>query len=576
MLKEDIVDIPFEDANFCVLDVETTGLSPANGGIIEIALVRVENMKVTDTYTSLVNPGRLIPYFITKLTGISDDDVFDAPYFEEIADKVEQFIADDILIAHNISFDKSFLRKEFISCGREPVQNLSLCTVKLARKLYPQLGSKSLGSVCRHLGLKNTSAHRALGDAKVTARAFIKMAAEAKAKHKIFTVGEIVNFQFSPSSKRENLRIKPSLSKEVSELPDAPGVYYFINSKKEIIYIGKAKSLKDRIKSYFSTTAPRKSKKIIQQASHLKIEITNSELTALLTEAETIKIIKPKHNTQLKKYGNKYFLRVIKNHTFPSIEICNYFDFDGNDYFGLFITRKKAEAVHEVITKTFLIRECTDAELAKNRVCLLSEIDRCIAPCINNDKSEYAAELERMYEFMFGKNQFALNRLLNKMKEYSSQLKFEKASEVKQLIDLILAQTHKSSLLSEPVNKANVLFEISEKFSRDYILMISGKIYVKQSNLNKKDLFDEALEDYFADTRFENNLPDNEDLEKMKITLNWLIRNRNKVRIFYLKDYEAKEELYKKILMYSRQPSENIEATFDIKEFMTADSLIQT
>lgn len=571
MNKDDIVDLPFEHASFCVVDVETTGLSAANGGIIEIALVKVENLKITNTYSSLVNPGRLIPYFITQLTGISDYDVFDAPYFEEIADQIERFIADDILIAHNLSFDKSFLKKEFISSGREPLSNLSLCTVKLARKLYPLLKSKSLGSVCRHLGLRNNSEHRALGDAKVTARAFVKMAAEAKNKQSILTVGELINFQYSPGSKTENLRIKQSLSKDISALPDAPGIYYFLNSKNEIIYIGKAKSLKDRIKSYFSQTAPRKSKKIIRQASHLKIEITNSELTALLTEAETIKIANPKHNTLLKKYGSKYFLRVLKAHDFPTIEICNYFDFDGNDYFGLFITRKKAESVFEMLIKTFEIRECSDAELEKKRSCFLSEIERCSAPCITNDKESYAAELEKVYEFMFGKNQFALNRLLNKMKDYSAKLRFEKAAEIKQLIDLILSQTHKSSLLSEPVNKANVLFEISERFSRDYILMISGKIYVKQSTLNKKDLFEEALDDYFGSTRFQNNPPDDEDMEKMKITLNWLIKNRNKVRIFYLKDYQSKEELYKRISKYTPRTPDSVEVTFDIKDFLTSD-----
>jgi len=571
MIKDEIVDLPVEAATFCIVDVETTGLSAANGNIIEIALVKIENLKITDSYSSLVNPGRLIPYYITQLTGISDDDVFDAPYFEEIADRVESFIADDILIAHNLSFDKSFLKKEFLSCGREPLSNLSLCTVKLARKLYPLLKSKSLGSICRHLGLRNNSEHRALGDAKVTARAFIKMSAEAKAKQSVLTVGELINFQYSPGSKKENLRIKQSLSKDISMLPDAPGIYYFLNSKNEIIYIGKAKSLKDRIKSYFSPTAPRKSKKIIQQASHLKIEITNSELTALLTESESIKIANPKHNTLLKKYGNKYFLRVLKTHDFPSIEICNYFDFDGNDYFGLFITKKKAESVYEMIIKSFEIRECSDAELEKKRPCFLSEIERCNAPCITNDKKSYADELEKVYEFIFGKNQFALNRLLNKMKDYSAKLRFEKAAEVKQLIDLILSQTHKSSLLSEPVNKANVLFEISERFSRDYILMISGKIYVKQSNLNRTDLFEDALDDYFERTRFQNNPPDDEDMEKMKITLNWLIKNRNKVRIFYLKDYQSKEELYKRITKYTPRTSDSVEVTFDIRDFLIAE-----
>ena len=125
-------------------------------------------------------------------------------------------------------------------------------------------------------------------------------------------------------------------------MPDAPGVYYFLNSKGQTIYIGKAKSLRERVRSYFSQTAPRKAKKIIKSASKLKIELTNSELTALLKEAESIKSKNPRLNTQLKKYGNKYFLRVNTTHKFPDLEISNHFDFDGNDYFGLFRHKEKS------------------------------------------------------------------------------------------------------------------------------------------------------------------------------------------------------------------------------------------
>ena len=137
-------------------------------------------------------------------------------------------------------------------------------------------------------------------------------------------------------------------------------------------------------------------------------------------EAELIKIVSPRHNVMLKEYGNKYFLRITTTHPFPAVEICNHFDFDGNDYFGLFISRKKAVAVQEMILKTFLIRECGNSEYDKGKACFLAEIERCTAPCVNKDKSIYFEELDKVYEFLYGKNQFALNRLLNKMKEYST------------------------------------------------------------------------------------------------------------------------------------------------------------
>jgi DNA polymerase-3 subunit epsilon len=130
------------------------------------------------------------------------------------------------------------------------------------------------------------------------------------------------------------------------------------------------------------------------------------------------------------------------------------------------------------------------------------------------------------------------------MKEYSKKEQYEKAAETKQVIDLILSQTHKSSLLAEPVNKANVLFEISEGINHDFILLLEGKYFIKKDSHSEKDSFEDALDDYFSNTIRTDINPTEEDLEKMKISLNWLTKNRNKVNIFYLKEFNSKEELF--------------------------------
>lgn len=575
MPKENLSQTPIEETEFCVVDTETTGLSPRNNNIIEIGIVKISNLKIVDRYHSMINPGRAIPYYITNLTGISDDDVYNAPFFEDIVDEIIEFMGENVISAHNLSFDKSFLRAEFRNAGRDLPQNHEVCTLKMARKLYPFLKSKSLGSVCSHLKLKNSGAHRALSDAEVTGKALIKMIKELKKTHRMTSLEELLDYQKMPGKFHQPFKVKKKLSQDVFDLPNAPGVYHFLNAKNEIIYIGKAKSLRDRVKTYFSAAAPKKAKKIVKQASRLKVELTNSELTALLLEAESIKLAKPKHNSQLKRYGNKYFLRITAKDAFPGIEICNHFDFDGNDYFGLFISRRKAETVFDVLTKIFALRECDDKELARGKRCFLAEIERCIAPCENKDKELYNSELEKVYEFLYGKNQFALNRLLNKMKYYSDTQKYEKAAEVKELVDMILAQTHKSSLLAEPVNQANVLFEVSEGGDKDYILMLEGRIFIKKYSLKEKDYFEEAIDDYYGNTLYLSAIPDEEDLEKMKITLNWMIKNRNKVRIFYLKDFTDKRELFSQISRNSFSRSSTIESTFDIKDFIKDEAVEQ-
>lgn len=563
--------IQIEDTDFCVIDVETTGLSPRYNNIIEIGIVRISNLKIIDRYSSLINPGRNIPYFITTLTGISDEDVYNAPFFDDIAYDVKNFLSDSVLTGHNLAFDYSFLRREFISSGFDFNIKERLCTMRLARRLFPFEKSRSLGSMCTLLDVDNFQKHRALGDAEATAEILLRMLILLKDRE-INTTADLLGYQFKPAKEKKK-PVNKKIVEEVSYLPDAPGVYYFLNSKNDIIYIGKAKSLKDRIRNYFSPGAPSKAKKIISQARNLKIQLTGSELTALLFEAEMIKLINPKHNQQLKRYGSKYFLRILLNHKYPLLEITNSFDFDGNDYFGLFLSRSRAEAIFEILQKTFSLRECSEREFNKKRRCILAEIERCTAPCITNDKDEYFSELERVYEFLYGKDQFAITRLLNKMKDYSAREKYEKAQEMKSIVDLILLQTHKSSLIAEPVNNANVLFEIDEGFGRDYILMLKGKIYIKKYNGRERNFFDEAIDDYYDGTLNISALPDDEDLEKMKISLNWLIKHRNKVRIFYLKDYSNKKEMFAQLKnggIINNLPDESV---FDINTFLEPGAL---
>ncbi|HSD62345.1 MAG TPA: exonuclease domain-containing protein [Ignavibacteriaceae bacterium] len=567
MLK-DATDIPLEQASFSIIDIETTGLSARYNNIIEIGIVKISNLKIVDTFHSMINPGRAIPYYITQFTGISDDDVYNAPFFEDAADDILKFISEDIIGGHNFSFDKSFLKRELLYAGKGILYNDDICTLKLARRMHPNLRSRSLSKMCRLYKLHNEYSHRALSDAKVTAQLLIRMIEDLRDNLGINTVNELLHFHKQSTVKEKSSRIKESLREDISILPQAPGIYYFLNSKNDIIYIGKAKSLKDRIKSYFSPTAPRKAKKIVGQAARIKIEITNTGLTALLMEAESIKIVNPRHNKQLKEYGNKYFLRIDCIHSYPGIDICNYFDFDGRDYFGLFLTKKKAAALLEMLHKTFALRECSDVEFIKEKICFLADIERCLAPCVAKNHEEYTTELDKVYDFLYGKNQYALTRLLHKMKEYSEKQKYEKAAEVKEVIDLILNQTFKSSVLAEPVNKANVLFEIRGNFENDYMLLLSGKIYIKKYKVNGEDHFEEALDDYYSGTINLSLLPCEEDLEKMKITLNWLVKNRNNVRVFYLKEYRSKEELYGRISTGKFTPPPPQEVYYDIKEFL--------
>lgn len=150
---------------FVFLDIETTGGSPHYSRVTEIGAVRVEDGHVVSTFEQLVNPEQPIPPFITRLTGITDEDVWGAPTFSAVAANLESFLSGAIFIAHNVNFDYSFLCMEFDRLQ----QKLSVdrfCTARLSRKLYPQHRRHNLDSILSRHNILVTNRHRALDDAK--------------------------------------------------------------------------------------------------------------------------------------------------------------------------------------------------------------------------------------------------------------------------------------------------------------------------------------------------------------------------------------------------------------------------
>lgn len=158
---------------FVVFDIETTGLSPINDMITEIGAIKIENGKIVDKFSELINPQRKIPEKIVSLTGITDDMVKDKPTIEDILPSFEEFIRGSVLVAHNASFDVGFIRKQFSNLNRE-LSNAVLDTLELSRTLFPQLKSHKLNIVAKHLSVSLKNHHRAIDDAKATAEIFLK------------------------------------------------------------------------------------------------------------------------------------------------------------------------------------------------------------------------------------------------------------------------------------------------------------------------------------------------------------------------------------------------------------------
>ena len=277
---------------YSVVDIETTGNGYKGQKITEISVFLFDGEKIIDEFTSLVNPEQAIPYFITNLTGITEAMVRTAPKFYEIAKKVAEITKDAIFVAHNVNFDYNIIRDEFKSLGFD-FKRKKLCTVRLSRKIIPGLSSYSLGNICTAEGIEIAARHRAKGDAEATVELFRRLLK----RDDNFTINSFLN------AKSREATLPPLLDKQVvDKLPERHGVYYFKNEQKEVIYVGKANNIKQRVISHFYD---KKKKEITMclETADISYTETGSELIALLYESSEIKHLYPKFNRAQRKAG---------------------------------------------------------------------------------------------------------------------------------------------------------------------------------------------------------------------------------------------------------------------------------
>jgi DNA polymerase-3 subunit epsilon len=272
---------------YAIVDIETTGGYAENHRVTEIAIYHYDGIQITDQFHTLINPGRKIPHFITGLTGITSEMVSEAPAFEDIANEIHHWLKDRVFVAHNAHFDYSFLKKEFEQAGIN-WNTKKLCTVRLSRKIIPGLSSYSLGRLAESLGIRILDRHRAGGDAQATAKIFDVLMKRDQhgviAKALKRNSGETI--------------LPPNLPKEeFDKLPANAGVYYFLDARGTVIYVGKAINIKKRIAGHFTGEAREWNRSNIRNEIHnITYELTGSELIALILESQEIRRLWPKYN----------------------------------------------------------------------------------------------------------------------------------------------------------------------------------------------------------------------------------------------------------------------------------------
>ncbi len=370
--------MPLKGKKYAIIDIETTGGLVKRDKITEIAIVLHNGEQIVDRFESLVNPERSIPEFISRMTGITDEMVSEAPKFYEIARQIIEMTEGAVFVAHNARFDYSFIREEFQRLGYT-YSRKQLCTVRLARQVFPDLKKYGLDALIRHFGIQVTHRHRAMDDTLATTEVFQYILSHNTSEEHI---SDVLNLGIRES------RLPPGISLDfLHGLPEETGVYYFHDAHGKIIYVGKSINIRSRVMQHFGEISNKAAK--LQQSVHdITYELTGSELAALLLENYEIKKHQPKINHAQKRNSYPYAmyvaedalgylnLRIQKGHRIPETD-CRILQ--------EYTSREAAKSHLRALVKQFSL--CLNkTELATGPgACFHRHIDQCHGACVGQE-----------------------------------------------------------------------------------------------------------------------------------------------------------------------------------------------
>ena len=425
----DVASLPLDEAPHVVFDVETTGSSAKKGAITEIGALKVVHGRVVDEFATLVNPGRKIEPFVVRLTGITDRMVAGAPEAAEVMPLFEEFVEGCVLVGHNIQFDCAFVAAAREKGGLPSLPNPVLDTLKLARVLVPGLKRYRLASLVSHFGVRAAPNHRALADAAATAEVFLKLLKLSEAAG-IRTVGETATLG------ARSRRIEPQKGHLAEHLPRIPGVYYFVNKHGTVLYVGKAKDLKGRVKTYFNGgDGRRKVGRLVREVAEVRYEGTPSELHALVFEAREIRRLLPRYNSAGRGEKASWFIKLDLNESYPVPERVPGNGAEGGDvtYLGPYRSAGVLDTCIEALGRIFPLRRC--AGVQEEGICFYGQMERC-APCLGMSEKEYRAEvIGGLTALLRGEGgEEHLEALIGERRRLAGELEFEAAARLRDLI----------------------------------------------------------------------------------------------------------------------------------------------
>ena len=532
--------MPSLDATtFVVTDTETTGSKQGRDRIIELGAVKVKHGEITDRFQALVNPERTVPKSIQRLTGITTPMVMDAPPMAEVMPAYLDFLGDGVLVAHNLSFDKRFLNAELQALHREPLPNKMLCSLKLARRLLPGLKSRGLSALSSFYNVRVNGRHRALGDAEATGIIFKRFLSQCAFEHQIDTLDELMAFQNrSYRSVRNPPRHLDRLRQQVlPKLPDAPGVYFFKASNGSVLYIGKAKRLSNRVRSYFTSIEahPNRKRKLMKKVRRITWKQTDTELESLLLESRLIKENKPTYNRAQRRYRRRPFLKLDPTVAYPQLEWSYQLNDDTAQYYGPVRNADQAEAIIDMAARLYPLRECDDDTLRLGRRCLYADMDRCLAPCDTEVDEAYAETVEHVTAFLEGRSLDLLDYLNERMESASERLDFERAALFRDGREAVERFVRRQRLWQRPVRQRHGTI-----WYRDDVTQQIHGLWMRYGLLQETTVAEaEHITDAKVRARIDDHLHVNgqvkpfsrQEVDAIRLSMHWLYRHRDAIHV---------------------------------------------
>jgi DNA polymerase-3 subunit epsilon len=530
--------VPIDQARYVVVDLETTGGRPGPGAIIEIGAYRMEGMRMTESFATLVRPrGRISP-FVTRLTSITNEMVADAPPIESVLGEFRDFLGDAVMVAHNAPFDFGFLDFEFRRLFGIGLKNPVLCTLRLSRHFVPSLRRRRLDALADHFGLSTAGRHRGLGDARMAAE-LLAIFLELATQNGINRLDRLIDMHGRGAAGR---RIERHVAPEViAALPAEPGVYLMRNERGDLLYVGKARRLKDRVSSYFNggMGAGAKTADLVSHVWAIDTRTTASALDAALLEARLIRDLKPPYNRMLKSAAPAYFVRVDLMDPFPRIVASTRLVARrGVMQLGPFVGRVGVERAVRALARILGLRTCSGrlAPAPDFSPCVYGQMGQCAMPCnMSVDEDDYAGRVRRAVEFLRGRSGPLLGELARAREQASAAMRFEEAARRHRDLEALVTLAARAERLSRIVTENNLVIIAGEGARRVAHVVLSGRLALSQP-LNS-DGAAEAVTAFVAENyeRYRSRPVERNELEAMTIVARWLAeRDPSDGRLIYL------------------------------------------